>query len=79
MWRPQTLMDTRPGRSSRDLNPALQSAIAEDQRLPAEAWLQRIGAHRLEGNGALARASLQAFRQAHPDAPIPEDLRALLP
>lgn len=61
-------------------NPAaLQSAIAQDQRLPADAWLQRIRTHRLEGNGALARASLQAFRQAHPDAPIPEDLRALLP
>jgi hypothetical protein len=61
-------------------NPAaLQSAIAQDQGLPAQAWLQRIRTHRLEGNGALARASLQAFRQAHPDAPIPEDLRALLP
>jgi len=48
----------------------------------AEVELWPAGLLRARSNAdarALARASLQAFRQAHPDAPIPEDLRALLP
>jgi len=59
--------------------PGVQDAVAEDSRLPADAWLQRVRRHRFDGNSALARASLQAFRQAHPDQAIPEDLRPLLP
>jgi len=59
--------------------PALERALAEDRALPPAQWLQRIRLHRFEGEGALARASLAAFVQAHPEQPIPEDLRALLP
>jgi Meckel syndrome type 1 protein len=58
---------------------AERTAIAEDSRLPPNQWLQRIRKHRFEGDSALARASLRAFQQAHPDATIPEDLRPLLP
>lgn len=58
---------------------ALERALAEDRALPPAQWLQRIRLHRFEGEGALARASLAAFVQAHPEQPIPEDLRALLP
>ena len=53
--------------------------IEEDRRLPPEQWLRAIRKHRFEGDSALARASLQAFQQAHPDMPVPEDLRPLLP
>lgn len=59
--------------------PALERALAEDRALPPAQWLQRIRRHRFEGDGALARASLAAFVQAHPEQRIPEDLRALLP
>jgi hypothetical protein len=58
---------------------ALRAAVAKDSRLPPKAWLRRIRRHRFEGNSALAIASMQAFRRAHPDRAIPEDLRPLLP
>jgi hypothetical protein len=58
---------------------AVRSQIAQDRRLPPAQWLQNIRRHRFEGDSGLARASLQAFRQAHPDMTIPEDLRPLLP
>jgi hypothetical protein len=61
------------------LDAAGQATLAEDSRLPPDRWLQRIRRHRFEGNSALARASLQAFRRDHPQQVIPEDLRALLP
>ncbi|SEK76265.1 hypothetical protein SAMN05428989_0754 [Pseudoxanthomonas sp. GM95] len=53
--------------------------VAEDRQLSADQWLQAIRRHRFEGDSALARASLQAFVQQHPDVAIPEDLRPLLP
>lgn len=42
-----------------------------------EAWLQRIRELLAEGRTDAARASLREFVRRHPDAPLPDDLRAL--
>ncbi|MGN6513883.1 MAG: tetratricopeptide repeat protein [Lysobacteraceae bacterium] len=42
-----------------------------------EAWLQRIRELLASGQTDAARASLKEFVRRHPDAPLPDDLRAL--
>jgi hypothetical protein len=44
-----------------------------------EAWLRRIGDLQREGRTQEARDSLAEFRRRYPDAPLPPELRALLP
>lgn len=46
--------------------------------LSASDWLERVRAYRDAGQHDLARDSLQRFRRAHPQARVPDDLRALL-
>lgn len=43
------------------------------------AWLRRIGELLRQGQRDLARASLEEFRRRYPDAPLPPELRELLP
>jgi len=42
-----------------------------------QAWLQRIRELAAAGQAEAARASLKEFVRRHPDAPLPDDLRAL--
>jgi hypothetical protein len=56
----------------RDVPPA--TADSPDVR---EAWLQRIRELLAAGQTDAARASLKEFVRRHPDAPLPDDLRAL--
>ena len=55
------------------------AALEDDARLPAAQWLQRIGERRQRGETELARASLARFVHAHPEVPVPAELRPLLP
>ena len=43
------------------------------------AWLRSIGELLRQGQRDLARASLEEFRRRYPDAPLPPELRELLP
>lgn len=51
--------------------------VADDTRLEPRDWLERIRDRIRQDDRAGARASLQFFLQAHPDAPIPTDLDRL--
>jgi hypothetical protein len=51
--------------------------VAEDARLDAAAWLERIRTRRDAGDAERARESLALFRKAHPRVSLPRDLRAL--
>jgi hypothetical protein len=42
-----------------------------------DAWLARIRELLVAGKLDAARASLREFRHRYPDAPLPDDLRAL--
>ncbi|GAB3516642.1 hypothetical protein [Pseudoxanthomonas daejeonensis] len=53
--------------------------IDADARLPATQWLQRIRERVGRGEQELARASMARFVAAHPDVPLPDDLRLLAP
>lgn len=65
------------------------AAAAENAPAPANAgdeaalapsvWLDRIRQRLAAGDRDGARASLRRFQQDHPDLPIPDDLRVLLP
>lgn len=57
---------------------AAPTGIDEDALLPRHKWLERIRSRRDEGDLDTARASLERFVQAHPEARIPRDLRPLL-
>lgn len=57
---------------------AAQAAAGADAQLPPRQWLARIRQQRDAGERDAARASLRLFRQQHPQARIPRDLRALL-
>lgn len=50
---------------------------ADDARLGADAWLERIRERLRQGDSAGARASLRLFVQAHPEASVPSDLDRL--
>lgn len=54
------------------------SPIAQDATLPVEDWLQRIRERRDSGALQDARDSLRSFVEAHPQHPLPDDLRPLL-
>jgi len=59
---------------------AADSAEERKQNAEApEAWLQRIRELQAQGREAEARRELQAWREAYPEAVVPEDLRGLLP
>ncbi len=51
--------------------------VSEDAKLAADAWLNRIRERRRQGDTTGARASLRLFVQAHPEAPVPNDLARL--
>ena len=55
------------------------AALEDDARLPPTQWLQRIGERQQRGQTDLARASLARLVRTHPDVPVPEPLRPLLP
>lgn len=56
------------------------SAVGSDEAWAEEpeAWLARIRQRRDAGDVSGARESLERFVQAHPDRPLPDDLRRLL-
>ncbi|GGD39903.1 hypothetical protein [Pseudoxanthomonas indica] len=56
----------------------LQLPVAEDTKLDADDWLERIRLRRDLGDRASAVESLLRFRQAHPFQKTPEDLQELL-
>lgn len=59
---------------------AADSAEERQQSAEApEAWLQRIRELQAQGREAEARRELQAWREAYPEAAVPQDLRVLLP
>jgi len=51
--------------------------VADDTKLDAKAWLERVRARRDAGDVDGARDSLARFRKAHPRVSLPQDLRAL--
>lgn len=51
---------------------------ADDAQLGSAEWLARIRERLASGDRAGAAASLHAFQRAHPDLPVPDDLRVLL-
>ncbi|WP_312327970.1 hypothetical protein [Stenotrophomonas sp.] len=57
---------------------ALTLAVDADAALPRRQWIKRIRERRDAGDLDTARASLERYLQAYPEARIPGDLRALL-
>ena len=53
--------------------------LSTQRIIEPEAWLTHIRKLRAEGKAGDARISLAQFRKAHPELPIPPDLRPLLP
>ncbi|MGO1003162.1 hypothetical protein [Lysobacter sp. CA196] len=51
---------------------------AEEANLAPTQWLELIRTYRDRGDTELARDSLRRFHRAHPQARVPDDLRALL-
>ncbi len=56
-----------------------QPPASADSPAVREAWLARVRQLVADGRGDDARDSLREYRRRHPDAPIPDDLRPLLP
>ena len=56
---------------------AVLPPVADDRRLPAADWLERIRERQRQGDRAGARASLDLFVEAHPDVALPSDLARL--
>lgn len=52
--------------------------VAQDFRLPPDAWVERIRARRDSGDSEAARRSLIEFVRANPQRVVPRDLRELL-
>ena len=65
---------TEPRTSAFDERPPATTDSGEVQ----QAWLARIGTLKAEGRVDEARASLKEFRQRHPNAEIPPELKSLL-
>ncbi|WP_102945640.1 hypothetical protein [Stenotrophomonas sp. VV52] len=57
---------------------ALTLAVDADAALPRRQWIKRIRERRDAGDVDTARASLERYMQAYPEARIPGDLRELL-
>jgi hypothetical protein len=58
--------------------PSSSAELRRDLQLAPDAWLAHVRDLLEQGRRQQAGESLQLFRRAHPDRPIPDDLRALL-
>ena len=65
------------GSANRPTATSARAAAPAAVVLPPDAWIDRIRLLRDAGRLAEARADLRAMRRAHPQAPIPTDLRSL--
>ncbi len=63
---------------ARNLSAPPSADVEDDARLSIEHWLEQIALRQRLGDIDGARRSLSLFRQAHPQHPIPDDLKPLL-